>query len=695
MLCVLFGASTTLAQDIVDLSIDLPILEGVELLETVTDTPQTEQAQSRLAAITGAASYEEHSLVRVNRDLAQVRSLSLPFDPVSGSLLDGLLNPLALTAYVKRTYAADNDWGFSWGGNILESANSERVLGDVFLFFGNSGDVSGSIQVEGQSYRIRSVDGDIVALVSLDETELMTTAGDPVVVPENGKGMSPDLLANPPGSEPLSEKNDSASKSDPPTTYYHRLLVLYTDRVAQFDTQAEVEQYVMEAVGLTNMAYDESNATEIQLQVVDIERLTGFSEYQTAPSRELSARDDLEDFSADPTARALRDQHQADLVMLVTVGNYGDVGGIAQLTSDFVVGTGTIRKGEYSIVQRFSLIGDEEDQLILAHEVGHNQGAHHHREDESPITGQTPTNFLYDYGYGWRFDDSDYIFGINTRDTYYSTVMAYTPCGADDGTPPCDEPHIRIPRFSNPDVTFDSKPTGVDNREDNARVLENTGPLVASFYANPYSAQVSISSPSQPNAGYYTYTATTGGEEAPSWYEWRIGSSPGNYGSVQSHNASFSKLTAAGTWYVKLRTGSVAGDIRTVYRTLVVESSGGGGGGCAGSNSGTTTAASKAPTGPDCLRGSSTSAPTTVELGVSPNPVRTDGQISVSLDAPTSGTLTLYDVLGREVDRLHTGELSEGTSRFALPTNGLPAGVYVLRLETENRAFTHRLTVAR
>ena len=51
MLCVLLGASPTLAQDLIELPIDLPILDDVRLLEAVADVPQTERVQARLAGL--------------------------------------------------------------------------------------------------------------------------------------------------------------------------------------------------------------------------------------------------------------------------------------------------------------------------------------------------------------------------------------------------------------------------------------------------------------------------------------------------------------------------------------------------------------------------------------------------------------------------------------------------------------------
>ena len=83
------------------------------------------------------------------------------------------------------------------------------------------------------------------------------------------------------------------------------------------------------------------------------------------------------------------------------------------------------------------------------HEIGHNQGCGHDRENGS-------CGFR-SYGFGWRFTGNN---GVQ-----YRTVMAY-------------EPGTRIPYFSNPDVRYQGQPTGVPignpNEAHNASVINET-----------------------------------------------------------------------------------------------------------------------------------------------------------------------------------------------------------------------------
>ena len=79
-------------------------------------------------------------------------------------------------------------------------------------------------------------------------------------------------------------------------------------------------------------------------------------------------------------------------------------------------------------------------------------------------------------------------------------------------------------------------------------------------------------------------------------------------------------------------------------------------------------------------------------LRIAPNP----GPRTVTLDIAEPGTVhvSIYDSIGREVARLHKGLVAAGTSVFEWP-RGLPAGLYLVRAETEAFNVTVPATVAR
>ena len=95
------------------------------------------------------------------------------------------------------------------------------------------------------------------------------------------------------------------------------------------------------------------------------------------------------------------------------------------------------------------------------------------------------------------------------------------------------------------------------------------------------------------------------------------------------------------------------------------------------------------------------SAPVTVrrttraELqGPFPNPTRGPATLRYAVPTGESMQLVLYDVLGRRVRTVATGE-GRGRTEAQLDTDRLASGTYFLRLTTESQVLTERLTVTR
>ncbi len=162
------------------------------------------------------------------------------------------------------------------------------------------------------------------------------------------------------------------------------------------------------------------------------------------------------------TVASLRSMHGADLVCLfVQNGNFG---GLAYLYN------GTARSG-------FSVIKAPAPVDTFAHEVGHNQGCAHDREN-AMVAG------TYAYSYGWRAT-------INGEGLIRS-IMSYAP-----GFP--------IPFFSNPDIELNGVPFGVPAgqllQSNNAKTVnQNAAAIAGSLGASANTPpQVAITSPA-PNA---------------------------------------------------------------------------------------------------------------------------------------------------------------------------------------------------
>ena len=82
-------------------------------------------------------------------------------------------------------------------------------------------------------------------------------------------------------------------------------------------------------------------------------------------------------------------------------------------------------------------------------------------------------------------------------------------------------------------------------------------------------------------------------------------------------------------------------------------------------------------------------------LSVGPNPARGDATVRFTLDRAQDVRVALYDVLGREVAVVADGAFGAGEQTAAVPTAGLPAGVYVLRLQAEGAQTSVQISVVR
>lgn len=138
----------------------------------------------------------------------------------------------------------------------------------------------------------------------------------------------------------------------------------------------------------------------------------------------------------------LRDQYRADdVILLVNDGAYCGIAWCHPVTSAraFCIVNWTCTTGNNS----------------FAHELGHNQGCAHNREDAGSCN-------LYSYSYGHRF--------IGNSSNRYRTIMSYATGSYSSST--------RIRRFSNPNVFFDGVRTGVaigsSGESHNTQTIENT-----------------------------------------------------------------------------------------------------------------------------------------------------------------------------------------------------------------------------
>lgn len=227
------------------------------------------------------------------------------------------------------------------------------------------------------------------------------------------------------------------------------LLVAYTQAACDYAGSCpQLEADIATAVADLNVAYSASGIN-ITMNLVG----TMFVDY-AEPSSSSAALGELRSTNDGvmDEVHSARDSLGADLVALVYNGPGCGIGYLGSSAST-----------AFSVTDVPCLVGNR----TLAHEIGHNQGAHH---DRATVGGGS----VGSYNYGFRRCNDASIDDLGSP--YFRTVLAY-PCS---GAP-------RVGRFSNPGVNYSGVPQGVDPTLEpdrgawNAQTLNESASYVAGF----------------------------------------------------------------------------------------------------------------------------------------------------------------------------------------------------------------------
>lgn len=214
------------------------------------------------------------------------------------------------------------------------------------------------------------------------------------------------------------------------------VLVLYTTPVKNsLGGDAQAQAFAQQAIDATNTAYINS---KIRQRV----RLVRAQETTLAETGSLGT--ELSNLRANADVGTLRNTHNADMVALLS--NSSDACGIGYLMGTAAGGN---PNNAFTVTSRTCAVGN----LSFAHELGHNMGSAHNPENGSGGT--------YSYSFGHWVNGS------------FRTVMSYSN--------PCTSGCTRRPYFSNPAISFNGFPTGIENLRDNARSINGTADAIAGY----------------------------------------------------------------------------------------------------------------------------------------------------------------------------------------------------------------------
>ena len=325
-----------------------------------------------------------------------------------------------------------------WSGKVQGMEQSSAT------FVQTAGGLMGSVNLgNGKVYQLRTLENGTQWALEIDQSRFPNDESDDI----------PAL--QPPDRSELALLPDAPIASDDGSII--DVLVVYTPaaRIAAGGT-TQMQQLVQLGIAETNTAYLNSGIIQrvrlAQSQEID------YQEASTGIRTDLSRLATLSDGHMDEIG-ALRNTYTADLVSLWVSTTEGTCG-IGYGLSNPAGNPTALAINGFSVAELNCATG----YYTFGHEMGHNMGAAHSKEDLGS-DGSVPVG-AYPYSNGFK---------QATGSDRFRTVMAY------DCSPSCP----RIQYFSNPLATYRSLPVGISSTSaqsaDNAQTLNNTRNIVANY----------------------------------------------------------------------------------------------------------------------------------------------------------------------------------------------------------------------
>jgi len=338
-----------------------------------------------------------------------------------------------------------------WQGLVTDTAELKSGAAEIAddpmnsaILVRNGSKVTGSVRVAGQLYRILPLHDGTQVVVKVNESRMppdhpYTYAGGSLSLPDRPYGFRAPRWnwAGEPAARSRHEEVFGAAAG--PTAAAKANTVI---RVMVVATQAAATASG-DLTGLINLAITESNQGYTNSGVQITLQLAGL--YTTTYRESGSFSTDLSRFRGTTDGymdniHSLRNQNAADVAMIVL--NNSTSCGLASAI-------GATASTAFASVSRTCTTG----YYSFAHEIGHLQSARHDPAND-------PTNTPYAYGHGYQ-----------SPTKAWRTIMAYN----------CSPSCARINYWSSPLRTYGGQVMGTTNRNDNARVLNNTRATISAF----------------------------------------------------------------------------------------------------------------------------------------------------------------------------------------------------------------------
>jgi len=526
--------------------------------------------------------------------------------------------------------------------NYVWSAKLTNQSGYFSLIVRPEGKV-GFIQLQGRYFNIHPVNSTVSLLREIDLSQ----------IPAEDCALFDESTTTPPEAPDWCQhtENNCFAEID--------VLILVTPDVGGwFSEQGDPWQTlatIAQGIESVNLAFANSGIPNKQIRSQMV--MFDFQGFNTPPFNLFDLADDLNDLVVD--AASLREQYQADVVIMLTSMEYNGTAGIATGPNSCGAPMGDCA---YAIVEIQSIA---DPRWTFAHEFAHLLGARHNRPDNCSAADVCGDDDIPICPHAWLFEDAD--------ENEQRTILARMFDNEENAGA------VRIPHYSNPDVEFNGTPTGtVDN--DNSRIIRN-----AACYVDDYNhAQwiVGIEGPFQwcpdteptmtfdaisiPPAQGWSYPGLP-----PYQYEWWRSCSPifnpGNFISSQP-SITLSAPYCQSTFWIQLRVTSSDEVVRVVNRKIYP---------CDWFTGGEEEERTPIPVRP------------TKMATLFPNPTNDAFHIVVPNTAESNTTVRITDGFGKSVKTFTTSDSPE----IVVSTSDLPSGAYFVNVVNGTEIETHKLFI--
>ncbi len=546
---------------------------------------------------------------------------------------------------VKKSYIAKPvEIEYTSEENYIWKGEFNKVDGYLNIIC-KDGEVFGNIQIEDRFFEIQAFEPGKNVIIEYNELELSKMTC----------GYSHD--ENDTASYKASYNNGTLKAASTYSTAIVRVLVLYTNAAASAVTNIN---------NTANLAISQMNST---IRNSDVDSYLVMSLAAVVPftfTESFDIGEDVEDLSENNLANQLRANHEADLVILLTDGNYQSWNGYSWSTVFGIVDNiGPSYNEAFSIVEADAATSS---RYSFAHEAGHLFGGLHDNHN------------IGSYEHGYTFKTGIWPFRTD-RYTVMCTVGKYP----------------RIMYYSNPDVDYKNKATGTSSFYDVSRKLEFEASTVEAFtpYTPPFSAYIAGTT-SGNNSGTYTWCAIKTSGTAPYTYKWQSSLDGFNYlytlGTAQNVT---SKLPFNNDLYLKLTVTSADGQVVVDYHTV--------------NNYNAKYPEPELPELPENKSGELNAnsdsdriflqkamSDTTTNfsfLTTYPNPVQDYTTISYYTNADSHVFIDIWDINGKKMETITMGKQEKGRYSIILNASKYPSGIYFCKLHIDDKYLSHKIQI--